>query len=159
MVAPTVRYIFVVLFTGEDALCNRYDFGSSRRRPLPARWRFSFRQQTEVQFVTVTTFITSQSACASSSPRGEPLSIIVLKTREEQAPPLPPHFSLFTFLSIPYRQREQPMFRRHKTKIFMSFFTIKKKHAVASCPRVSTSLLNLNLEREYCYRLQYPKLS
>ena len=149
MVAPTVRYIFVVLFTGEDAICNRYDFGSSRRRPLPERWRFSFRQQTEVQFVTVTTFITSQSACASSSPRGEPLSIIVLKTREEQAPPLPPHLSLFFFLSSlfspsPTDRESSRCFGDDQTKIFMSLFTIKikKKHAVACRPCVSTSLLN-----------------
>ena len=30
MVAPTVRYIFVVLFTEEDAICNRYDIGPPR---------------------------------------------------------------------------------------------------------------------------------
>ena len=30
MVAPTVRCIFVVLFTGEDVFCDRYDIGPPR---------------------------------------------------------------------------------------------------------------------------------
>ena len=34
MVAPTVRYIFVVLFTGEDEFCDRNELGPSRT-PVP----------------------------------------------------------------------------------------------------------------------------
>ena len=40
----------------------------------------------------------------------------------------------------PYKHRDKLMLlATDQTKIYISLFTIKKKHAVASCPRVSTS--------------------
>ena len=43
---------------------------------------------------------------------------------------------------LPYRHREKSLLSAtDKTKIYILLFTIKKKHAVASCPRVSTSHL------------------
>ena len=44
---------------------------------------------------------------------------------------------------LPYRHREKSLLSAtDKTKIYILLFTIKKKHAVASCPRVSTSHFN-----------------
>ena len=136
----------------------------------------AFGQQTKVHFVTVTTLdrrgrrslqsgrMTDGCAVMTHMPSGRrgrrPLParcMSFVSATDESA--ICNRYDLGRPMVAPTGEIEILTLTTNQTKISMSFFTIKikKKHAVACCPRVSSSLLNLNSEREYRYRSQYPK--
>ena len=117
MVAPTVRYIFVVLITDGCAFCDRCDIGGSKPPPYRRDIYFLFGQQTKQRYNPRPLFSLAQKA------QREKLSVknIVVSCANAWRTPDTPCFFLFSrWLHRPqdaptWKSKEKTPFRRFRS--------------------------------------------